>query len=502
MSGPPPVLIVTLAARGVDDARREAAEAAAAGGDLAEVRLDRWPAAERARSAELFPAAIPLMATLRSSAEGGEGPDDPAARNAILSECLRLPFRWIDLEDDRDAPELAARRAGGETVFVRSAHLAEGTSTDELLARLRRAVPPGEFRKLVLPATVHRLLEEILPSIEAAPVGATVLLTTGPSGPLLRAWADRLRYPFVFAAPPAASPGAVAAPVEPSQIPVDRLRRFYEGGNEAPLFAVVGRPVAHSLSPWIHSRWIRAAGRPGLYVALEMRSESEFVESIETLAHRGFRGLNVTHPWKTTALACATRVGRGAELCGVANCLTLRDDEVEAENTDLAAILRRIEEVRAGRTGPAKELLVVGTGGAAAATLAATRELGLSAFVLGRSRERTEALAGAFGATPVSPEELRAFPLVVHATDIGRGTGRQLELPIERALGPESHVIDWVYAPDDATVARRARGAGAQYEDGWRLLVYQAAISFGLWWGAEPAPGEVARTIEEGPCAA
>lgn len=501
MTGPSPLLIVTLSARTVDEARQQAARAAASGGDVAEVRLDRWSPAERARVGELFPSSLPLMATLRSSAEGGEGPNDASARSEILTACLHAPFQWIDLEEDRDPTDASSLGVPRDRIVVRSTHFPEGTPASELIARLRRPVRPGEFRKVVVRSTVRRLLLELLPSLRAVDLRSEVFLTTGPSGPLLRARAQVSGYPFVYAAPADPGPRAPMDPVEPSQIPVDRLRFFFGGDGSAPIYGVVGRPVAHSWSPGIHYRWMREGHRRGLYVPLEIESESEFVEAIDPLVEQGFRGLNVTHPWKTAALACATHVGRGAELCGVANCLTLRGDEVEAENTDLAAILRRLEELRSTGAWAGDELLVLGTGGAAAATLAAARELGASSWVMGRSSERADDLARAFGAIALSRGAVRPFSLVVHATDVGRGLGRSLELPLERAIRRGGRVVDWVYAADDPIVAQRTREAEAEYEDGWRLLVYQAAVSFGLWWGSEPSAQEIDRTVTEEACA-
>lgn len=497
-----PLLIVTLPGRTVEEVLEQVTTAQDGGADVAEVRLDRWSAAERARAPALFPSRLPLMATFRSRAEGGEGPDAPEERTAILQEAVRLPFRWVDLEEARDAAIVESFPVDADVVRVLSAHLPEGTSPSDLVRRLRAKAPAGTLRKLVLPATVGELLQEILPSLRAAGMGSGVVLTTGPSGALMRAWSMRLRYPFVFASLPEIPAAGAAPAVEPSQIPVDRLRYFFDRGDVGALFALVGHPVAHSRSPFLHSRWMRAANHPGLYLSLDIVSETEFVESLEPLVAGGFRGLNVTHPWKSSALASATRVGRGAEVCGAANCLSFRDDEIEAENTDLAAVLRRLEELRRSGTWDGEELAVIGAGGAAAATLAAARELATSAFLVARSPARATELARRLGATPLSRSDARPFSLVVHATDVGReGTG-PLDAPLAELVGPESQVLDWVYSPADPGVRKVTEAAGGQYEDGWRLLVYQAAASFGIWWGAEPLPDDVDRAIEEGPCMA
>jgi shikimate dehydrogenase len=500
--GPAPVIIVSLPARSARDAREELARAAEAGADLAEIRFDRWEPPERGLAATLFPSPVPLLATLRSMAEGGEGPNDPLERSRILTELARLPFRWIDLEEARDRPEQLPRPP--ETLGrILSTHRTTSVSAAEWSALLRRPPAAGTVRKVVVPATVGSLLLELLPHLPPPGEGSVIALTTGPSGPLLRAWSRRLGFPMVFASlPEASAPGTGEAPVEPSQIPVDRLRPFLAAPEGAPLFGLAGHPVSHSRSPSLHGRWMQRTGRAGLYVALDFASEEEFVEALAPLAERGLRGLNVTHPYKAAALECSTEVGPGAGACGVANCLTFRNGTVEAENTDLAAILRRMEELRRSGRWDGKSVSVVGTGGAARATLAAARELGAEPTVYGRQAVRTSEVAREFGARAGSSDSARPDRLVVHATDVGRpGTG-PLEVPIGRLVAQGTVVLDWVYDPEVPTVRETVETAGGSYEGGTRLLVYQAAATFGLWWGEEPEPEELARTLEEEGCTA
>ena len=496
-----PAVIVSLPAATVAEAKAAIREAAGAGADLAEVRFDRWAPDERARAHELFPAALPLVATLRSRAEGGAGPDDPRERARVLSGLAGLGFRWVDLEAARDLTaglDLPSPERLGRIVSV---HRLTPVTPEEWGRLVREPASPGSVRKVVVPASVLHALTALIPRLPPPGEAAPAAMTTGPSGPILRALSKRLGLPFVFAALPEADGTGGRTPVEPGQIPVDRLRPFLSATDTAPLFAVAGHPVAHSRSPALHHRWMRASGRVGLYVALDFTSEEEFVESLAPLAEWGFHGLNVTHPLKRPALEAATEVGPGAKACGVANCLTLRDGEVEAENTDLAAILRRLTELREAGRWDGRSLSVLGTGGAARATLAAARTLGTEARVYGRKAERANALAERFAARAVASERAEPDQLLVHATEVGRTGAGPLDLPLERILLPGTHVVDWVYDPDEPELRERTLRAGATYEDGRRLLVYQAAASFGLWWGEEPGAEEVARTLAEVGCA-
>jgi shikimate dehydrogenase len=498
MTGSRPAIVVSLPARSVAEAVPQIVEARSAGADAAEIRIDRWPPAEQARLRDLFPSSLPLLATLRSRREGGLGPDAPADRAPLLLRYAAMPFRWIDLEHGRD-DDLADRLPPTETLGrVVSCHL----RGDELPDWSRRWLELSSVRgigKLVVPASVPVALGEMLPRLLGPRDGAVVVHTTGPSGPLLRAFARRLGSPLVFAALPE---GNDRAPVEPSQIPVDRLRRYLEAPGEAPLFAVVGRPIAHSRSPAVHSAWMHAEGRAGLYLPLEFATDEEFLESIPLLAANGFRGLNVTHPLKPAAFEAATEAGPGATACGVANCLTLRDGEVLAENTDLVAILRRLGELRESGPWDGRSIVVLGAGGAARATLAAARELSIPATVVARRSDAAMTLAEAFGANADLSTAPSSGALVVHASSAGRDGAGPLDPSLASAVGRGCGVLDWVYAPAEPTVRDAAISARVSYEDGWRLFVYQAAASYGLWWGEEPATDLVDRAIVEGGCAA
>jgi shikimate dehydrogenase len=478
-----PLLVATLPGRSVEETRRGADAAASAGADIGEVRFDRWLPSERARSRELFPTPVPLMATLRSAAEGGEGPDDAAARAAWRADVHTQPFAWVDIERDHDPP--APVPSPPSVRWVLSTHLPAAAPPGAVAERLSGPVPPGSLPKVVLPASMARALGEVLTVVRALPPRAAIVMTTGPSGPLLRAWARRLELPMVYASLPTTSPGG--APVEPSQIPVDRLRSFFEAPPGSPLFAVVGRPIAHSRSPALHHFWMEREGRRGLYIPLEFSSDEEFTDSLAALVEGGFRGLNVTHPFKEAAYRAATQVGASALACGCANTLTFDRGEIQAENTDLAAIRRRLKELRAEGRWDGERLLVVGAGGAARAALAAARELGISAAILARRPETAARLAREFDARAVTGPSGTPASVIVHATTVGRRGSGALDVPLPAWLGPRSILVDFVYRAEEPILPELAALHGAAYEDGGRLLAYAAAASYGIWWGAEPA---------------
>lgn len=498
----PPRIIVTLPARSIAQLQREIAEAKRDGADVGEVRLDRLGPADAPRLGELFPSALPLLATLRSTAEGGEGPNVGAVRRPILELAATLAFAHIDLELDRDfpLPSHSPLLSGHHRLIL--SHHSDGPPRAVLTAHhVPIDVTTVAFRKFVGPASVEAYLRKVVPAIPPHDEGPVVILTTGPSGGLSRAWARRFAFPAVFASPsPRGANGA--DPVEKSQLPVDQLRFFLDGPGDAPLFGVVGHPVAHSASPGLHFAWMRARGHRGLYVALDIDSSGDLRRNLVALADGGFRGLNVTHPLKRAAFELAEERTPRCERAGVANTLTLSVDNVQADNTDVTAMAQRLQELRKEHLWPGDEFTVVGSGGAARAALVAGAELGCAIRLLARSDRQAEILSREFGAERVGPNGSSPTSLLVHATTSGQAGGTPLSVDMGPLVNPETYLLDFVYAAPDPWLREAARRQGARYEDGRRLLVYQAAETFRIWWGEGPTPAQVSAAVQEAECAA
>ena len=154
MSAELPALVVTLPARTIADARKQMEEARESGASFFEVRFDRFSEGELGRVSELFPSGSPLLATLRSAAEGGEGPDDPERRARILTELARQPFRWIDVELARDTAVARSLSRPGRLGLIVSTFSPVPLRESEWRSLLREAVPEASIRKVVAPASV------------------------------------------------------------------------------------------------------------------------------------------------------------------------------------------------------------------------------------------------------------------------------------------------------------------------------------------------------------
>lgn len=502
MTARTPLVIVTLPARTAAEVRQQLPPLAAAGADMAEVRFDRWAEPAWEEVARLFPSELPLVATYRSRTEGGAGADAPEERQRRLEALDVHPFSFLDLERARDQGMIERLRTRSTPPRpIVSAHLGARWTPEEVSGALRSPVPPGGLTKVVVPASVSALYATLRPMLPLPDhLSHATLHTTGGSGPVLRARAERLGLATVYAAPPT-SPGSPSTGVEPSQIPVNALLPFLHAGGEGRLFGLLGHPVGHSLSPALHDGWYARERRAALFVPLDIDPAEDFSACVRALGEDGFSGFNVTVPWKRTALASAARASNDARAAGCANTLTLEGGEWSAENFDVSAVVRRIRELRASGQWAGDDLLVLGGGGAARAALVAAMRLGIPARALTRNRAQGEAISREMGVR-ASDREDRPASLIIHATTAGMaGASTALQLDWEEALRPTSYVLDMVYHPAYGAVRDVAERRGAAYEDGSRLLVYQAAEAHRQWWGNPPGPELEAWGLQEVLCA-
>lgn len=259
---------------------------------------------------------------------------------------------------------------------------------------------------------------------------------------------------------------------------------------------VVGRPVAHSLSPILHNAWLAAAGIDGVYVPFA--PDAFGLERLaEGLRGGAIRGLNVTLPFKEAALALADQASGLARRAAAANLLIFdRNGKILADNTDGAGLLGAFAKQAPYwdvRNGP---VTVLGAGGAARGAIAALLEAGApKVWVLNRTLERATAIADALG-DKVLPlplghavSALEQCTAVINATSAGLAGEGALNLPLE-LTHPSTVVMDMVYKPLETPFLAQARGLGRTTVDGLEMLIQQAIPSFEAFFG-QPPPADL-----------
>ncbi len=262
-------------------------------------------------------------------------------------------------------------------------------------------------------------------------------------------------------------------------------------------YAVLGNPVAHSLSPQIHARFAAATGQAIDYVALELPRD-DFAAALRALVRDGLAGANVTVPFKQEAWAlCDTRSDR-AEIAGAVNTLVFGDGgAIAGDNTDgigLVCDLRDNLGVEIAR----RRILVLGAGGAVRGVLGPIfdeepAEVVIANRTLARARTLAENFAETGQIRVLAYKELREepFDLVINGT--AAGLADEVPPVPPAVIGNATVCYDMMYNTQQATAfvdwARRHE-AGAAY-DGLGMLVEQAAEAFRVWRGVRPETGPV-----------
>ena len=253
-------------------------------------------------------------------------------------------------------------------------------------------------------------------------------------------------------------------------------------------YVVIGNPVAHSRSPFIHAAFAAQTNQKITYERLEAPLDG-FVDSTAEFLATGGSGCNVTVPFKEEAFQFANTLTERAELAGAVNTLWLDDAGVVGDNTDGAGLVRDLlRHIKLANLS----ILLLGAGGAARGVLGPLlTEKPRQLVIANRSADKAVKLADLFVKRgPITGYGLDALPkqsfdLVINATSASLA-GESLPLPafIWSANGL---AYDMMYGKDETPFLQQANAAGVLSRlDGLGMLVEQAAEAFFLWRGVRP----------------
>ena len=259
-------------------------------------------------------------------------------------------------------------------------------------------------------------------------------------------------------------------------------------------YAVIGHPVAHSLSPEIHTAFARMTKQSMQYERL-LGPLDQFVETVESFRQGGARGANVTLPFKLDAFNYANDVTPRAHAAGAVNTLKFDGARIVGDNTDGIGLCRdTVGNLKVPMTGA--RILLVGAGGAARGVVGPILDAQPQQLcIVNRTLSRATDLANRFGylgpvtATTIDDSAARHFDIVINATSASLGNS-MLALPANCfAVGGLAY--DMVYGKGITPFMADAARAGARICDGLGMLVEQAAEAFFIWRGVRPATADV-----------
>ncbi|HEY4281703.1 MAG TPA: shikimate dehydrogenase [Chthoniobacterales bacterium] len=274
--------------------------------------------------------------------------------------------------------------------------------------------------------------------------------------------------------------------------------------------AVIGEPVAHSLSPQMQNAALHESGIKMQYARIQL-GETALTDALKLFRQNEFIGLNVTLPHKERVLSLMDEIDENAKEAGVINTIAIRDQKLIGFNTDGIGFSHAIRDEFSVDLRDLR-VLVLGAGGAARAIAFECARQGCERLVIAnRTRAKAEGLVQTFQsfftgprvlgpvarlqAIGLSDPELRSqiahTDLLVNATPLGLQRSDRSAVA-EHLLAPHLMVFDTTYSAGRSLLLVAAEKMGARGSNGVSMLVHQGARAFEIWFGRE-APVEVMR---------
>lgn len=267
------------------------------------------------------------------------------------------------------------------------------------------------------------------------------------------------------------------------------------------IYAVIGNPVAHSLSPVMQNAAFRALDLDAEYIPIHVLNED--VGAFAGKARKTLCGFNITVPHKKAIIPCLDEVEENARIAGSVNTVTIRDGKLTGCSTDGYGLQAALAEAFSFQV-KGSDLLFAGCGGAARAVAFHFAKLGLrKLYILNRTPETAQMLleeirqyypamegeAGALSDRDLCKSFLEKVPVMVQCTSLGLKEEDPSPVPLEFLPG-DLQVFDTIYKP--TALLRYCKEHKIRYGTGLGMLLHQGARSFSIWTGKE-APLDVMR---------
>ena len=271
-------------------------------------------------------------------------------------------------------------------------------------------------------------------------------------------------------------------------------------------YAVIGNPIAHSKSPLIHKMFAEQTGQDISYEAI-LAPLDGFATTIERLRNEGYKGCNVTVPFKFEAFQLATELTERAKAAQAVNMLKFNGDAILGDNTDGAGLVQDIEH-NLGISLHGKRVLLMGAGGAAYGVAQPLMHAGVFLLLQNRTEQKAKSLFETLNQSlpknslreTINRAESKVslyskindgqpFKVVVNATSSGL-SDEMPDIP-KTIFAPGALAYDMMYGRETPFMKFAREHGAAVVSDGLGMLIEQAAESFFLWRGVRPETAPV-----------
>lgn len=480
------VSLAAKTARELIDGIRRAKDVA----DIVELRFDALSRREiDTFLAEMPRIPLPVVFTFRPSEQGGCRPLTREDRLQFWRRALERHPSFVDLEPDiADAVDRKAAR------LVVSRH--DLRPTDDLTAALDQMARDDAILKVAVTVSdaveavrVWKLLDD------ARSLGREAIpIAMGEAGKWTRILGPAHDAAWTYASLDDDSRTAAGQLTAEELLNVYRIRQI---NRETLVYGVIGDPVGHSLSPYIHNAAFADSGIDAVFVPFQVSDLHAFMNQMVLPKTRevelNLAGFAVTMPHKQAIMRYLDTVDGTASDIGAVNTVSIKDGVLHGHNTDVQGFIAPLKSALGDLTG--LRAAVLGAGGAARACVYGLTREGADAAFFARDSAKAACAASRFGVDvePISTvrSAISNYDVLVNATPLGMGGDDPGPLTANELKGVKL-VFDLVTSATDTPLVREAKLAGVATIGGIDMLIEQAVKQFEAWTG-RAAPAEVMR---------
>ena len=249
-------------------------------------------------------------------------------------------------------------------------------------------------------------------------------------------------------------------------------------------YLVIGNPIEHSLSPRLHSYWIKENNIDAVYDKVQL-NETDLEKKVLEVKNEIIQGLNVTVPYKKSIIPFLDELTTVARRTKSVNTIFKKDNKVVGDNTDVEGFEKGLKHINYNAKN--KKIFILGAGGVAPSIIFALKRLGALKITLSnRTKKKAENLKEIFPDLEVVDwGETPNFNMIINATSLGLKSNDEIKLNYNEA-GKNKLFYDIIYNPEKTNFLLKAKQSGNLVENGKMMFIYQAQLAFKVWHNILP----------------
>lgn len=242
-------------------------------------------------------------------------------------------------------------------------------------------------------------------------------------------------------------------------------------------FGLIGKNISYSFSPTLHNKIFDIYNISATYDLFDIESENNLTSILKKLKNKSISGINVTIPYKTSILAYLDELSEEVIEIGATNCIKYESGKLKGYNTDYFGLIKTFKKL--GLNLKNKKVIILGTGGAAKASIKAVKDFGGIVTLVSRNYSNELIL----GSKVITYDDLKneSGYLIINATPIGTYPNID-ESPVTKDIIQNfDFVIDLIYNPKETLFLKYANELNKSYINGLYMLVAQGIKAEEIW---------------------